>query len=223
MELYALIVAGGSGKRMGSDLPKQFLEVAGKPIILHTLEAFQRYDASIRFIVVLPAAHRSLWESIAGEWASKVTVVEGGAERFHSVKNGLAAIEGDGCVAIHDAVRPLVSTSTIEQAVEKARKHGGAIPVVPVVESVREVNAEKSQPFDRNRLRLVQTPQCFDLGTIKAAYARDFSPSFTDDASVYEAAGNTIALTEGNRENIKITTPADLQIAEALLDQRKQA
>lgn len=221
---YVIITAGGSGVRMNTPRPKQFIPLLGKPVLMHTLEAFYRFDPDIHIILVLPLSQIPYWKQLCAEHHFSVPfqITEGGPERFHSVKNGLKLTANDGVVAIHDGVRPLVSGKTINEAFYFAEKFGNAIPVIPVTESVRRVENACNKPEDRNTLRLVQTPQCFMAVTIKKAYQVNYHESFTDDASVLEQTGERIFLCEGNRENIKITTPADILIAEALLKQRQQ-
>lgn len=214
-----IIVAGGSGKRFGSEIPKQFLELNGKPVILHTIEAFYNFDTEIEIILVLPEIHFDYWQQLKKQHDFSIPhkVVGGGAERFHSVKNGLMAIETNGIVGIHDAVRPMVSAETLISCYAAAREFGNAIPVVAPADSIRKLTTESSKQVNRNEYRLVQTPQCFKTENILKAFEQEYSVSFTDDASVAEAAGQEIYLVEGNRENIKITTPQDLIIAEAFL------
>lgn len=224
MEKFALIVAGGSGTRMGNQLPKQFLDVAGKPLLMHTLEIFYRYDPAISLFLVLPEAHHALWQDLCRHHGFTLPhqVISGGDTRFQSVKNGLSVIPGEGIVFIHDGVRPLVSPETLSRCLETAIACGNAIPVLPVSESVRLCDEEftkggSSHPIDRSRLVLIQTPQTFLIPLIKKAYQQQESPEFTDDASVLEKTGVTIRLVEGNRENIKITWPTDLLTAETFL------
>lgn len=215
-----LIVAGGRGTRMGGPQPKQFLELAGRPVLMHTLEAFDRWDASARFIVVLPEDQIDTWKRLceAHVFGRIHRVVAGGETRFHSVRNGLGAVASDGLIAVHDGVRPLVAPSVIAACFAAAADGGAAVPVVPVVESVREVDADGgSRPVDRTRLRVVQTPQVFRADVLRAAYCLPYDPRFTDDASVVEASGVAVRLVPGNRENIKLTTPMDLLLAEQLM------
>ena len=204
---------------MESATPKQFIELKGKPILMHSILAFFRFDEHINIIVVLPENHISTWKTLCEKHDFKVNheVVEGGEQRFFSVKNGLEPVSDNGVVAIHDGVRPLVSEGTLTRCFEEAEKKGNAIPVVNVHETLREVEAENSHTLPRGNYRLVQTPQCFEVKQIKKAFKQEYQSNFTDDASVAEAFGITINLVEGNRENIKITTPTDLLIAEALL------
>ena len=215
-----LIVAGGRGTRMGGPQPKQFLELAGRPVLMHTLEAFDRWDASARFIVVLPEDQIDTWKRLceAHVFGRIHRVVAGGETRFHSVRNGLDAVASNGLIAVHDGVRPLVAPSVIAACFAAAADGGAAVPVVPVVESVREVDADGgSRPVDRTRLRVVQTPQVFRADVLRAAYCLPYDPRFTDDASVVEASGVAVRLVPGNRENIKLTTPMDLLLAEQLM------
>ncbi len=217
--LYAIIVAGGRGSRMGSELPKQFLPIGGESVLMRTLEAFYNYDAQVQLILALPADQQAYWSQLCAEHHFTIPhrVVDGGETRFHSVLHALALVEGDGLVAVHDGVRPFVHPDTINRCFASAYEHGAAIPVVDVVDSMRHLNGENSKAVPRADYRLVQTPQVFDIALLKKAYRQPYQPSFTDDASVVEALGHEISLTEGNRENIKITTPFDLIIAEALL------
>ena len=215
-----LIVAGGRGTRMGGPQPKQFLQLAGRPVLMHTLEAFDRWDASARLIVVLPEDQIDTWKRLceAHVFGRIHRVVAGGETRFHSVRNGLDAVASDGLIAVHDGVRPLVAPSVIAACFAAAADGGAAVPVVPVVESVREVDADgDSRPVDRTRLRVVQTPQVFRADVLRAAYCLPYDPRFTDDASVVEASGVAVRLVPGNRENIKLTTPMDLLLAEQLM------
>jgi len=215
-----LIVAGGRGTRMGGPQPKQFLELAGRPVLMHTLEAFDRWDASARLIVVLPEDQIETWKRLceAHVFGRIHRVVAGGETRFHSVRNGLDDVASDGLIAVHDGVRPLVAPSVIAACFAAAADGGAAVPVVPVVESVREVDADGgSRPVDRARLRVVQTPQVFRADVLRAAYCLPYDPRFTDDASVVEASGVAVRLVPGNRENIKLTTPMDLLLAEQLM------
>lgn len=233
---YAIIVAGGKGLRMGTDLPKQFLPIGGRPVLMHTLEVFARAIPGIHLILVLPADQQDFWRDLCARHAFTLphTVAAGGETRFHSVRNGLALIspseavspsaspegtQSPTLVGVHDGVRPFVSADVIRRCYDTARTQGTAVPVVPVVETVREITGETSVTRDRSRYRLVQTPQTFQLSLLLRAYEQPCQPSFTDDASVVEAIGHPITLVDGNRENIKITTPFDLTVAEALLQQ----
>lgn len=220
MKRYAVIVAGGQGVRMGADRPKQFLEIGGKPILRHTIERFQTYDPKIDIILVLPEAQKDWWRDYCRQtgFLERYTMVSGGITRFHSVQNALRFVSDDGRVAIHDGVRPLLSAALLERLFEAAEKYPAVIPAVPVVESVRRKEDEEvSVPVSRDGLVLVQTPQLFDARLLKDAYRQPFSPAFTDDASVFEAAGGTVHIVPGDRINLKITTPDDLGLAAALL------
>ena len=219
----AIIVAGGKGVRMQTDIPKQFIELNGTPILMHTLEVFHSYDPLIQLILVLPASQIDFWNDLCEEYSFhlKHQVVEGGPDRFSSVKNGLDTIPVHSLVAVHDGVRPLVSVETITRCFDEAEKHGTAIPVIDPVDSIRQVTENGNQSVDRSAYKLVQTPQIFDSEILKKAYNQDFSPLFTDDASVVEAGGTEIRLVEGNRENIKITSRFDLELAEWLLMRQK--
>jgi len=219
MQLYALIVAGGSGKRMQAETPKQFIELAGKPVLMRTIERFKAFDNSIEIITVLPENQIEYWTSIQIKYSFSIkhTIAKGGATRFHSVKNGLNFVSEHGLVAIHDGVRPFVSNDTIKRCFETAEKLGNAIPVVTISESLRMVKDEGNSPIDRQMIRAMQTPQTFNASIIKKAYQQEYRHEFTDDATVLEALGEKINLVEGNRENIKITNPEDLLISNALL------
>ena len=220
MNKIAIIVAGGKGERMNADVPKQFLEIHGKPILMHTLEAFINFDASLQLILVLPAAQFEFWKTLCKKHALNIPhqIVAGGQTRFQSVKNGLDAVKVPAIVAIHDGVRPLVSKETISRCFDAAAKFGAAIPTMDSIESIRFVDANGSKSVDRNAYKMVQTPQVFDAELLKKAYEQEFSVLFTDDASVVEAMGITVQLVDGNRENIKITTEFDLIVAERLLE-----
>ena len=217
--MWVIIVAGGVGSRMKGNVPKQFLEICGKPILMHSLLAFTNFCEGARLIVALPPSQFEKWHKLCEihNFNLPHTVVEGGETRFHSVKNALILLPDNGYVAIHDGVRPLVSKQTILNCFRNAFIHECAVPAVPVNDSVREITGVKSKVLDRSKLCLIQTPQVFDIAKLKKAYNRDYSPEFTDDAAVYESSGNPIFLCEGNVENIKITTPSDLIVAEAFI------
>jgi 2-C-methyl-D-erythritol 4-phosphate cytidylyltransferase len=220
MQLYALIVAGGSGERMQTGkTPKQFLELAGKPVLMHTIERFKAFDESIEIITVLPENQIEYWTTIKKKYSFTIkhTIVTGGATRFHSVKNGLNFVTEPSLVAIHDGVRPLVSVDTIKRCFETAEKLGNAVPAVTIAESLRVITDESSSPIDRQTIRAIQTPQVFNASMIKKAYLQEYRSEFTDDATVFETLGEKINLVEGNRENIKITNPEDLLISNVLL------
>lgn len=219
MKKFALITAGGKGLRMGSGLPKQFLELAGKPMLLHAFQAFSSFEPGMSFVLVLPEESFDAWQALCHRHGFHIRheLVAGGPTRFHSVKNGLKHIPDQALVAIHDGARPLVSTNLISRVFHFAAKFGSAIPVVTPEESVRQAEQALSQPLPREQIRLVQTPQCFRAAPIKNAYNRNYSEAFTDDATVLEATGERIFLVEGEKTNIKITTPDDLRVAAALL------
>jgi 2-C-methyl-D-erythritol 4-phosphate cytidylyltransferase len=226
---YALIVAGGKGTRIKSKLPKQFLPLNGKPVLLHTLEAFFRYSNLIKVVLVIPEETFSEWEHISRTHHFKRSIVlqAGGSSRFQSVKNGLGKIDGEGLVAIHDGVRPLVSEQIIRNSFALAGTHQSAVASVPLKESLRLLGEDApgvsnrllsgTQSVDRSKFRLIQTPQTFDIALIKKAYEMPEDIALTDDASVAERAGFQINLFEGSYENLKITTDEDLITAEALL------
>lgn len=222
MQNYIIIVAGGSGKRMGTETPKQFLLLKGKPVLMHTIERFFQFDSTINCIVVLPDAHIPLWDELCKkhQFTSPHSIVTGGTERFYSVKNGLDILpqDKDVLIGIHDGVRPLVSLQTITECYKTAETYGSAIPTLPPTESIRIVEENTSRILNRDNIRLIQTPQVFKSKSLLSAYNLGFQPSFTDDASVFESAGNSLTLTNGNEGNIKITTPFDLQVAELLIE-----
>ena len=216
MKAYAIIVAGGKGLRMGGDVPKQFLPINGKPILMHTIEAFRKALDGIEIILVLPADQHEYWQKLCQDYnfCSPELIAKGGETRFHSVKNGLAFLpdDEDAVVGIHDGVRPFISKETIQRCYAAAAGGRAVVPVVPVVETIRQILPDgKSITRPRNEYRLVQTPQTFPLVMLKKAYEQSYSETFTDDASVVEAMGEEILMVEGNRENIKITTPSDLK------------
>ena len=214
-------MAGGKGLRMGSDIPKQFLPIGGKPVLMRTLERFREYSADLHIILVLPEAQQAYWQELCEKYDFKVKyqLANGGQTRFHSVQNGLALVPDDaeGVVGVHDGVRPFPSIEVIKNCYETARTAKAVIPVIPVVETVRHLDGNSSVTVPRGDYRLVQTPQTFDIQLLKAANRQPYNDGFTDDASVVESYGHAITLVEGNRENIKITTPYDLKIAEVLI------
>lgn len=221
MKQYVIIVAGGKGLRMGGDLPKQFIPLAGKPVLMRTLENFFSFSPDIDIILVLPHDHQEYWRNLCGEYGFGVPhrIADGGATRFHSVRNGLALVEeaDDAVVAVHDGVRPFVSHDVIARCFDMAAGGRAVVPVTGVVETVRRMKQDgTSVTVPRGEYRLVQTPQVFPSRMIKKAYTADYIDSFTDDASVVEAMDIDVELAEGNRENIKITTPFDMVVAEAL-------
>ena len=221
---YIIIVAGGKGLRMGSDVPKQFMPVAGLPVLMRTMMRFRDYSAALGIVLVLPKAQQDYWHSLCRQHQFRMDyqLATGGRTRFHSVQNGLALIPDDaeGLVGVHDGVRPFVSTDVISRCYDEARRSKAVVPVVPVVETLRHVGTDStSTTVPRDQYRLVQTPQVFDIQLLKAANRQPYTDAFTDDASVVEAFGTPVTLVDGNRENIKITTPADLRIAEVLATQ----
>lgn len=219
MKNNVIIVAGGKGLRMGSDLPKQFIPLAGKPVLMHTLEAFYNFDNDINIVLVLPNSHQAYWKSLCEEYNFTIshTIATGGETRFHSVKNGLACIK-KGIVAVQDGVRPFGSKEMKKRCFDATATYQAVIPVIDSTDSLREmIDKEKSKIIDRSKIRLVQTPQVFHSHLLKKAYETDFKDTFTDDASVVEAMGVNIHLVEGEVTNIKITTPFDLKIGELLI------
>ena len=232
-EEFVIIVAGGKGLRMGGDIPKQFLPIGGKPILMRTLERFRAYSEALQIILVLPEAQQDYWQELCKQYEFQVDyqIANGGQTRFHSVQNGLALVPDDaeGVVGVHDGVRPFPSIEVITRCYETARQTKAVIPVIPVVETVRQILlSNQSNPnavsnpssitVPRDQYRLVQTPQTFDIQLLKAANRQPYNDGFTDDASVVESYGHPITLVEGNRENIKITTPYDITVAEAIIN-----
>ena len=218
MKKHIIIVAGGKGLRMGGDIPKQFLPVGGKPVLMRTLEAFHAYDASMQLILVLPVSQQAYWKQLCAEYKFDLAheIADGGETRFHSVKNGLSLVKEDGLVGVHDGVRPFVSQEVIARCYEEAASLKAVIPVIGVVETVRHLTGEGSETVPRDQYKLVQTPQVFEVALLRRAYEQVYTELFTDDASVVEALGEKVYLVEGNRENIKLTTPFDLKLAEWL-------
>jgi len=223
MDKYILLVAGGKGSRVGGP-PKQFEILLGFPLLMHTFHAFDFLSNTAKFILVLPEDKVGYWNQLCQKYDFQIShqVISGGPKRFYSVKRGLGLVPDNAVVAIHDGVRPLVSADTINRCFEIALKKGNAIPAISVRESVRETDGPLNKLFDRNKLKIVQTPQVFYSSLIKKAYHQNYREYFTDDASVLESTGEVIHLVEGNDENIKITGPADLIIAEALLKRKKK-
>jgi 2-C-methyl-D-erythritol 4-phosphate cytidylyltransferase len=219
MQLYVVIVAGGSGKRMGAEIPKQFLELAGRPVLMHTIERFKSFNDAVEIITVLPENQLRHWCELQEKYSFNIpqTLVKGGSARFFSVRNGLKFVNIPGLVAIHDGVRPFVSIDTIKRCFDTAEKLGNAIPTISPTESLRIMTDQGSLPVSRFNVKQIQTPQVFSAELIKKAYMQEYSTEFTDDATVLEKTGEKINLIEGNRENIKITNPEDLLISTALL------
>jgi len=216
MQIVALLVAGGKGERMNADIPKQFLLLNGTPILMHTLKQFSHFK---EIVLVLPPSQFKYWQELCNTYnfRQKHTLVAGGITRFHSVKNGLEKIADNTIVAIHDGVRPLISTSLINDLVSETKSGIGVIPIIPIKDSIRKVEGENSVHVDRSNLFGVQTPQCFLSTDIQKAYTQDFSNTFTDDASVFEANGGKINTLLGEEKNLKITTQEDLNIASILI------
>ena len=219
MKKTTIIVAAGSGTRMKHDLPKQFIRLQGVPVLMHTISVFHAYDPAMELIVALPKEYIDYWRNLCIDchFETEHRLVTGGLTRFDTVKNSLAVVQNKGLIAIHDGVRPLVSHATIDRCFTMAAEKGAAIPCIPVNESLRIQNNDGSNPIDRTPYRLIQTPQVFRWEIIKKAYESEYSSEFTDDAGVVEKAGFPVYLVEGNPENIKITTQADLIVASALM------
>lgn len=218
-----IIVAGGKGLRMGSDLPKQFIPIKSKPVLMHTIESFYNYDSQIKIILVIPSSHQAYWQELCSEYRFTIPhiIANGGETRFHSVKNGLEYVT-EGLVGVQDGVRPFASTILIANCFFEAAKGQSVIPAIPSTDSLRQSTSDgKSKIIDRSKIMLVQTPQVFESATLKRAYDIDFNDTFTDDASVVEAMGQLITIIRGEESNIKITTPIDLKIGEMILDNRK--
>lgn len=215
-----IIVAGGKGLRMGGDIPKQFLPVGGKPILMRTIDRFLQYDEKMQVVLVLPESQQDYWRTLCDEYhfSQPYTLANGGETRFHSVKNGLAKVSPDAqLIGVHDGVRPFVSLDTIRATYEEAARSEAVVPVIEVVETVRQLVDGKSVTVPRSDYRLVQTPQVFSSSLFRQAYTQPYTDFFTDDASVVERFGHPVTLVPGNRENIKITTPFDLTIANAMI------
>jgi 2-C-methyl-D-erythritol 4-phosphate cytidylyltransferase len=219
---HAIIVAGGKGLRMGTDIPKQFLPIGGKPVLMWTIEAFEKYDSQIRIVLVLPESFLDYWSGLCAEYHFSVPhdIALGGETRFHSVKNGLEKIDS-GYVAVHDGARPFASEKLIASCFEDAEKSQATIPVISMTDSCRMLEQDgDSRILDRSCLRLVQTPQVFAVELLKKAYALPFQTLFTDDASVVEYLGHKVSLVDGETNNIKITNPIDLNAGEWILNSR---
>lgn len=221
MSRYVIIVAGGKGLRMGGEVPKQFLPIGGRPVLMWTIERFLSAYEDMGIVLVLPPEQHGYWHELCRKYDFNVpvTIASGGETRFHSVLNGLSAIPAstEGLVGIHDGVRPFVSMETIHRCYDEASCTGAVVPVIPVVETLRHLSGDGSNTVSRDEYRLVQTPQTFDIQLLRKAYAQEYRPFFTDDASVVESMGYHVTLVDGNRENIKLTTPCDLAFAEAYL------
>ena len=220
---YAVIVAGGKGTRMGAAVPKQFLLLNGKPLLCYSIEAFTQAIPGIHLILVLPPDQLQSAQTVLRTYLGNVdvTLVLGGETRYHSVQNGLKEVKDDGIVFVHDAARPLLSFDLIQRCLQQAEEKGSAIPVLPATESIRVVDDGNSKSLNRENLRIIQTPQTFNTGIILPAFEQEYQASFTDEASVVEAYGEIVHLIEGERDNIKVTTPEDMLIAEVLFKARK--
>ena len=222
MKKIVIIVAGGTGTRMQGKIPKQFIAINGKPVIIYSFEAFYEYDKSIKFIVALHPDYFSHWEKIIKKYPdySNYEIVTGGRTRFHSVQNAVKIIKEKALVAVHDAVRPLVGVDTIARCFRTAGLNGSAVPCMEISESLREITSTGSRPLDRSKIKTIQTPQVFRSDILIKAYGQKYSAKYTDDSTVVENAGYNITLTQGNRHNIKITTKEDLILAETILTQK---
>lgn len=219
---YIIIVAGGKGMRMGSEVPKQFLPIGGKPVLMRTLERFHDYDPGLNIILVLPKDQQDFWQRLCREHGFEIAhrIADGGNTRFDSSKNGLALIPDgrEGVVGIHDGVRPFVSTDLIARCFDAARKYKAAIPVVPVTDTLRYIEKGRGHNVPRDHYRAVQTPQCFDIALAKQAFDRPCQETFTDDASVVEHMGCRVTMVEGSNNNLKLTTPIDMMVAKVLIN-----
>lgn len=223
MKRAIIIVAGGKGTRMGSSLPKQFMQIGGQPILCHTIEKFRQYDPAITVVIALPIQWMAAWTQISAGYIApnQYILAEGGEQRYHSVKNALSKVPNDiDLVGVHDGVRPLVSVKTIANAYTEATLHGNAVPCIAPPESIRITDGDTNKPVNRNNVKLIQTPQVFATELLRNAYSLPYVPEFTDDASVVERYGHPIHLIEGDRQNIKITTVEDLKYAEFIVKQQ---
>ncbi len=225
MKKYAVIVAGGKGVRMGSAVPKQFLPLNGHPILYHTIKAFADAYTDMQLVLVLPQDQLSYAQMVLQSFPERIdiTIVAGGETRYHSVQNGLKVVDENSIVFVHDGVRPLVSTALIQRCYEQAVDKGSAIPAIPVADSMRILEDEDSRPIDREQMRIIQTPQTFKAEVILPAFQQDYQVAFTDEATVVEAYGDNVYLVDGEKRNIKVTTPEDMIVAEALLKARQNA
>ena len=220
MKKFIIITAGGSGKRMNAGIPKQFILLNNLPVLMHTINAFFNYSNKVNIVLVLPETTFKTWDELCKKYNFQIShqLVKGGKTRFQSVKNGLSVIDKECLVAIHDGVRPFVKNEVIRNCFETAERLGNAVPAIAINESIREIRNSQNLPADRKKFRIIQTPQIFHSSLIKKAYQQDYREDFTDDASVVESTGIKINLVEGNHENIKITRPVDIKIAEAFLN-----
>ena len=220
MKRFAIITAGGIGKRMRTEIPKQFLLLGNSPILMHSIKRFYRFDNQITIILSLPQEYFNYWNNLCVQYHFEIAhkLVSGGETRFHSIKNALDLITEEGVVAVHDGVRPLVSSETVKRTFETAEKTGNAVAYCDITFSVRKIKGDTNVAVNRDFYKEIQTPQAFDVKALQKAYNSEYKEGFTDDASVFEAAGHQIHLVKGNKENIKITSPEDIVIAEALLN-----
>lgn len=223
MQKSVIITAGGIGKRMGSELPKQFLVLGGKPVLVHTLELFFKYDPNIEIILTLPNDWRGYWETVIDKYYCRVShiVVNGGEERYHSIQNALKQCSGS-FIAVHDGVRPFVSFETLDRCFSALNQYEAVVPVLKLKESIRQTNENSTNAVDRSNYRLVHTPQCFHADVLHKAYEQAYHDKVTDDACLVEEIGYTIHLVESNEENIKLTTPFDFLIAETIIQRSKK-
>lgn len=216
MKRFIVIVAGGKGLRMGSEIPKQFLLLNGKPVLIRTMESFYSFDSSAEIIVVLPQSQIEYWKELCEKYGNTIPhkIVEGGKERFYSVQNGINSIKGNGLVAVHDGVRSLVSKQMLERGFTMAEQCGCAVPFVDSVDSLRIIDGDTTEVLNRSIVKRIQTPQIFDVKRLQQVMNAEYRPEFTDEATVWELSGNKLYFYEGDFRNIKITTPEDLRIAE---------
>ena len=222
MDKYAVIVAGGKGQRMGNAIPKQFLPLAGKPVLYHTIKAFKDAFDDIKLVLVLPQDQLSYAQMVLQAFPERIdiAIVTGGETRFHSVQNGLKAVTGNSLIFVHNGVRPLVSADLVQRCFVQAVEKGSAIPAIAVADSMRIIEGDNSSPVDRQNMRSIQTPQTFRSDILLPAFLQGYREQFTDEATVVEAYGEEVYLIEGERGNIKITTPEDMLIAETILNSR---
>ncbi len=220
MNRGVVIVAGGSGSRMGTSLPKQYLDLCGEPIIVRTIKKFLEFDPEVELVLVIPSSDESRWKGIQSKFLAEqnIQTCTGGKTRFHSVQNGLSQIKKAKHIGIHDAVRPLVSKRTLEFCFSALEEHEAVVPVYPMKSSLREIKGKHSKALDRSSIVAVQTPQCFRAEVLEESFKQSYTDQFTDDATVAESAGFEVHCVDGNEENIKITTPYDLMIAEVLVN-----
>lgn len=219
-KIGVVVVAGGSGSRMKNSLPKQFIPVANKPILQYTLDRFFEWNSAIQLVLVLPKDQIEYWNNLKIDSSISYKIVEGGKERFHSVKNGLTALDNVDFAFIHDGVRPVFSNQMLDRCIEGLNSHDAVIPVVSPKETLRMITDEGSEHLDRSKIKMVQTPQCFKMDSIMKAFEQAYDSTFTDDASVFEKAGGKVFLVEGEYSNIKITTPEDLELMRVYIEEK---